>query len=257
MAISSLTTLSSIVSSATEGTWSRPIGLLIPRQPHFVGESDACNIAMGGLCIKLNFQWRLSSSCFSVPSWIDTFDGSGNKILHINVQEFIAIIINVFFSMIKFLSMRATFPSTSNGYIFEHDADNTSALSWMRHASRSRDPYKINLAYLLSLLIFSFNQQVPSRHDPTHLAGKKNIRADALSRPQDFPTYESIFRTFPLLRTIQAYRVPRRLISLVNSCLSKTLMKVPPKQEIERLLKTEPSSLALGSDPNWTSQTLR
>jgi len=152
--------------------------------------------------------------------------------------------------------MRATFPATSNGHIFQHDADNTTALSWMKHASRSRQPFQINLAFLLSHLIFIFNQQVPSRHDPNHLAGKNNIRADALSRPQDYPTYEAVFKAFPTLRAIQAYRVPRKLISLINSCLSTTLMKEPPRQEIASLLRIEPSSIALGCDPTWTSQTL-
>ena len=256
MAISSLRTLTSIITNAPESIWSRPIGLLIPRASHFLGESDACNIALGGWGPILNFQWRLASSVFKVPDWIDTFDGKGKRILHINVQEFIAIIINIFFSMIKFLSMRDKLPTTTNGYIFQHDADNTTALSWMRHASQSRDPYKINLSYLLSYLIFLFNEQVPSRHDPNHLPGKSNVRADALSRPQDFPTYATIFKAFPVLQTIQAYRVPRKLISLINSCLSTTLMKEPPRHEIANLLKIEPSSIALGFDPTWTSQTL-
>ena len=256
MAISSLRSLTSLLVGAHESLWSRPIGLLIPRQPHFLGESDACNIALGGWGETLNFQWRLASTVFHVPTWIDTYDSRGNRILHINVQEFIAIIINIFFSMIKFLSMRATFPATSNGHIFQHDADNTTALSWMKHASRSRQPFQINLAFLLSHLIFIFNQQVPSRHDPNHLAGKNNIRADALSRPQDYPTYEAVFTAFPILRAIQAYRVPRKLISLINSCLSTTLMKEPPRQEIASLLQIEPSSIALGCDPTWKSQTL-
>ena len=62
--------LHQILESSTEWIWHLPISLLIPKCPHFVGQSDACNISMGGLCFPLQMKWKLSNSVFRfLPDW--------------------------------------------------------------------------------------------------------------------------------------------------------------------------------------------
>ena len=56
--------LRQLLESSTKLKCHHLISLLIPRFPHFVGQSDACNISMGGLCFPLLLKWRLSNSVF-------------------------------------------------------------------------------------------------------------------------------------------------------------------------------------------------
>ena len=256
-AINDLLHLKSLLANAPDSTWCRPISLLIPRTPHFMGQSDACNIAMGGLCFDLPFQWRLSNSVFkALPDWIPKTPTCPKY--HINIHEFIGVIINTFFMMCAF-SFHNSLPSShlpqSDGWIFLMEADNTSALSWMRHASRSRDPHIVSLCHFYSHLVFSFNNLFPSRFDGQHLAGKLNVQADALSRPQDFPSYQSIFNTFPAMQSLPAYRVPPLLISAINASLLNTSTKATLNAATRKLLSIRLSSLQLGVK-NWESRTL-
>ena len=243
---------------APDSIWSRPIGLLIPRDPHFICRSDACNVAMGGYCVSLPFQWRLSNSLFTKPHKShNNFIAGPMAALHINVHEFIAIIINTFFAMVVFRARHqvSAIPA-SDGHVFLIQADNTSALSWMKHASRSRDPHIVNLSHLLSSLVFFFNQSTPSNFSSEHLAGTLNEEADALSRPQLYPTYQDVFAAFPSMKALPAFRPPRSLISIINSCISTTKIWGPSKQRLTRLLSTEERSLRLIAK-NGESSTLQ
>ena len=249
--------LQSLLTNAPPAIWQRPLSLLVPRDPHFIGLSDACNIAMGGFCMSLHFQWRLDNAVFrSLPAYKTQHPNEPEH--HINVHEFIGIIVNVFFSMLSFRE-RCQIPDPSiplvDGYIFRVAADNTSALSWMRYASRTREPGLSNLVYLLSHLTFHFNSFFPSRFDAVHIQGKKNIVADALSRPQDHPNYQSVFLSYPEMAFIPAYRTPPKLLSEINACLSSSSMRVPQKHVIEALFSTRLSSFRLTAS-TWASRTL-
>ena len=246
-----------LLESASDTIWHRPISLLIPMDPHFIGQSDACNIAMGGLSFKLIFQWRLSNAVFcDLPEWKHILDP--DPILHINIHEFIALIINAFFMMWSFISLHrkgSHIIPDLDGWIFLLEADNTSALSWMKHLSRMRHPHTVNLCQLFSHLVFTFNSLFPSRFDGKHLPGKLNVEADGLSRPQDFPTYQDLFLSFPEMASLPAYRVPQTLISAINACLSKTLTKETLNAATDTLRCSKLHSFKLGAR-DWESQTL-
>ena len=252
-----LQNLTQLLSGAHSSVWERPLSLLVSRDPHFTGLSDACNIAMGGFSFELPFQWRLPNSVFrSLPAW-QTPDPSAPE-HHINVHEFIGILINVFFLMLVLCHMHSNnHPGipTVDGFIFRVAADNTSALSWMTHASRSREPKLVNLVYLLSHLIFHFNSIHASRFDASHIQGKLNVQADALSRPQDHPSFLSVFTSFPEMKSLPAYRPPRKLLLEINACLSSPSTRVPSKPAIEALFSIKLSSLQLTA-PGWESKTL-
>ena len=249
--------LQRILSSTSPTLWHRPINLLIPSIPHFLGQSDACNSAMGGICFDLNFQWRLSNEVFNnLPPWVPITEDSNHW--HINVHEFIALIINTYFMMAAFNYERSINSSripSAEGWVFCLQADNTSALSWIRHLSRTRDCHLIQLCHLYSHMIYSFNSLFPSRFDGQHLAGKLNVIADALSRPQLYPTYNSIFNSFPATPSIPAYRTPPVLISAINACLWKCLTKATLSAVTETLSSSRLPSFRLGAK-NWASATL-
>jgi hypothetical protein len=61
-----------------------------------------------------------------------TGSASGSA-LHINLLEFVAIIINLWLALRWIRSVKAPL----GGHVVAALADNTSALSWLRHASRS------------------------------------------------------------------------------------------------------------------------
>lgn len=102
--------------------------------------------------------------------------------LHINPLEFIGVIVNLWIT-IKFI--RRAGPR-AGGYILALLADNTSALSWMSLASRTKDPLLQGLARLASALLVEAAKLL-TKVVPKHLAGDLNFVADALSRP---PTAE-------------------------------------------------------------------
>ena len=252
-----LQNLTQLLSGADQSIWERPLSLLVSRDPHFSGLSDASNLAMGGFSFELPFQWRISNAVFrSLPAW-QTPDPSAPE-HHINIHEFIGILVNVFFLMLVFCHMHhIQHPNIPNvdGFIFRVAADNTSALSWMTHASRSREPKLVNLVYLLSHITFHFNSIHASRFDASHIQGKLNVQADALSRPQDHPSYLNVFNSYPEMKSLPAYRVPQRLLSAINACLSSLSTRVPSKPEIAALFSVKLSSLQLTA-PGWESQTL-
>ena len=104
---SALRHLHSILRDPDDPIWIRPLGLLIPRDPHFEGRLDACNIAMGGYCTSLPFQWRLHNDHFrSLPAFQTPHPDESEH--HINIHEFIGMFINTFFLMLVFLNQHRT-----------------------------------------------------------------------------------------------------------------------------------------------------
>ena len=67
-------------------------------------------------------------------------------------------------------------------------ADNTSALSWLRYASRTRRPHVRRLArFFLSMLAHPF-PALTLRVQGKHLPGLENVGADFLSRFEKAPS---------------------------------------------------------------------
>jgi len=138
---------------------------------------------------------------------------------------------------------------TANGYLIHAMSDNTSALSWMRHASHSRAPPTRNLALFLVTFLFHANSLFPLSTHGYHVPGKSNDLADALSRPQTFPSYSDVWEKYPILRPLRCYRVPCKLTAMLNSCLSQKLMPAPSELEMNKLLAVMLVSLEI-SAPN-------
>ncbi len=71
--------------------------------------------------------------------------------LHINILELIALIINIWLTLVSIIQ-HGNIP---RGHIIAMLADNTSALSWMRYASRTKHPVVCKLSRFIMDLTLS------------------------------------------------------------------------------------------------------
>ena len=93
--------LQQLLETSTKLMWHSSISILIPSFPQFFGQSDACNIAMGGLLFPLLIQWRISNSAFRcLPEWQAA--SPDEPAFHINIHEFIALVINTYLKQVQF-----------------------------------------------------------------------------------------------------------------------------------------------------------
>ena len=244
-----------LLSPAADTIWSRPIGLLIPRTPHMTSLTDASYEGLGGWCTAFDFKWRISSSDLASLGWpVLTAEPERYKplpqgMLHINVLEFIAVFINTWLA-IRILLTRDLPPG---GWVLRFRADNTSALGWMAHASRTRRPAIQNLARAYAaLLTFAAPSSFTVSSD--HIPGVDNDAADALSRPDQFPTWSSATKISPELTTLTAYRIPSELLSHLLWLVSSPQTGAQLETTTSALLSLGLTTLSVGAK-NADSQT--
>jgi hypothetical protein len=242
--------------------WCRPIGLLIPREPCYEIVGDAANEGLGGYCVKLAFMWRLNRSDMENCGFrLSDDDGPAEPAdpdaSHINILEFVAIVINVWF-LIKFIA-RDEPPNSQTLFIASCLGDNTSALSWMRVAGRTRRPAVRRLARALAGLLthHSYLLSFPKQHI-RHIRGVDNIAADALSRPSSVaPSWGCAIRiASPTLDMCNPYQVPRELLTSLSSLISSEPTEEAFEGTMIALLNLELRTLPLGWDPKDTTTSL-
>ena len=194
--------------------------------------------------------WRLSrddlvSHGFDMKH-IDTIHGepspSDSHGLHINILEFIAIIINVWITLKLILRL----PTTPGGHIVNAISDNTSALSWMQYAARSHAPPIRRLSRLMNAF-FLFNT-APTRLQSSYIPGQLNTEADLLSRFTLAPTWDSVISQIPPLATCQPYHIPRKLLSVIANTVTSTQTEATFDVLTTRLLTLELHTLPKTSD---------
>jgi len=174
----------------------------------------------GGWCPQLRLMWHITKAelqslgfimaVHSKPSPGDPID-----ILHINVLEFIALSVNVWFTL---ASCSAEDPSHTQHHISNFFTDNTSALSWMLHAGRAKSKHSRQLArFLQALLTFS---PVRFQFQSHHISGHSNETANLLSRPLCGESWGSVIRARPHdLFVCKPYQVQRGLLSALRGCI--------------------------------------
>jgi len=161
--------------------------------------------------------------------------------LHINILEFIALIINIWLTERLLLKDG----NRVGGHIIQALSDNTSALSWMSHASRSLTPTVSRLARFLTALQVYLPLQ--SSLTGRHLPGRQNIGADVLSRVHQYPSWGSATAACSHLAALPAYRLPRRLLlTMLSATLSMQTEDWSERRMIE-LWKLEPLIFPTGS----------
>jgi hypothetical protein len=242
--------------------WCRPIGLLIPREPRMTIVADAANEGLGGHCVVFEFMWRLNRAdmedCgFLLADEEGPADPADPDASHINILEFVAIVINVWF-LIKFIE-RDEGKNSQKLFIASCLGDNTSALSWMRVAGRTRRPAVRRLARALAGLLthHPYLLSFPQQHI-RHIRGVTNIAADALSRPLTVaPSWASAIRVAsPTLDTCKPYQVPRALLTSLSGLISSEPTEAAFERTMTELLKLELRTLPPGWEPKDTTTSL-
>ena len=200
--------------------WKRPIGMLIPRDPTIRSLSDAAPVGLGGWSKILKFMWRLTAADLARFGIICPAESENPKdnlpgALHINILEFLAIIINAWFT-IKLAKQR----NDPFHHIILLLADNTSALSWLQRAARVSNKTVRALAIWFHAFLTYSRFQFGLQSD--HIPGPKNVTADRLSRPLCLnETWASVINACsPRLDNCQAYQVPHELLSKLSSIIT-------------------------------------
>ena len=206
--------------------WCRLIGLLVPRDPTITVCTDASTNGMGGWSSETAHMWRLSiadlQSC-SLPVFNrhhihNFFEQSVERHpIHINILEFVAIIVGLWFIIRQLAREHDIDPSSTpaGGHRILALADNTSALSWLQYATRTRRPVVRRLARFLTAFLSSPFPAQFVRVQSRHLAGKLNVDADLLSRFELAPSWESAMHKSSNLAPLPTCQLPRRILSLL------------------------------------------
>ena len=193
-----------------ERIWKRPIGLMVDRTPTVITEGDASYQGLGGLGASLNFMWRLSRTDMidiGVPMKTENQPPEDDAGTHINMLEFMALLISVYFAL-------ALSPPNSQPVIYA-TGDNTSALSWMAYAARTKRPIVRRLARLMQCLLTCYPYYFAIQNE--HVKGIDNETADALSRFKIAPTWRAAIEvTSPKLDNCQPYQVPSELLIMLQ-----------------------------------------
>jgi hypothetical protein len=122
--------------------WSRPISMVIRQQHTAQAFSDASYGGMGGWCAQFSYMWRLrfheleaaGFDLFTVQCINTSLRDFTEHTTHINVLEFVAIIINLWF--VLHLVRYHDVPPGGGTWL----QSSPTTLSWLRFAARHRSP---------------------------------------------------------------------------------------------------------------------
>jgi len=195
--------------------WVQPIPHIIPRAHTYTAFCDSCMYGAGGYCPDLNFFWHLawpSSNSYTLS------DVLGDDTTHINIYEYIAILITYAIAASRFKSthIHETYPTIN---IL---SDNTAACAWASKGMSSSDTRAKHIARITcSLQLHSKLGLVVN-----HIEGEANCIADAISRliltpsrPLSLQVLE-LQQLYPSLRDCTLCQVPCKLNSLLTQVLS-------------------------------------
>ena len=214
--------LETLVGEEFDTLWTRPIAFMLERTPTHTVFSDASYLGIGGWSPCLNFVWRsvrtdLEACGFNIQ-WSNACEQLGGSqemdeemALHINPLEFLGALINLWLSLIL-IKRRGPI---LGGYILALYSDNTTALSWMSLAARTKNPLLQGLACLGAGLLVQAHRLLTCVQ-PLHISGEQNGEADAISRPEArtncIPPLSSVITQWCRLRRCQVYLLPLELM---------------------------------------------
>ena len=224
--------------------WCRPIGLLVDRTPTITVFTDASSHALGGWSRlgELNHMWRITVDDLVTAGmrpnmgWANAHNFHEKEIdpqaLHINILEFFAIFIELWICLrmiaAAFLAQQQPDQPSHNdplspattippgGHRLLVRADNTSALSWLRYASRSKRKPVRRIARLLTAFLSHPSIVALVRVQGLHLAGVLNVGADHLSRFKKSASWAAIMDNCPNLTNLRICLLPPELLSLLT-----------------------------------------
>lgn len=225
-----------------EHIWCRPIGHLVPRDANLTSYGDASYSGLGGYSVPVKMMWRLCRQDLvnlGYPMFSgEPAPGTKDKGIHINILEFLALIIGIWFTL-RIIANKST------DIIYIAYSDNTSALSWLKAAARATNPVVRRYARFLQALIatcpFPFSMQ------GLHVIGKENEDADLASRPERAPTWQSVIDQVSLpVKSCLPYQVPLELLMPLQKLLTEEETGEWYVAKTTKLWTVEPKTLSNG-----------
>jgi len=253
--------LRSILTGANASNyWTRPIGLLVDRTPTAYPIGDACYEGMGAYCKEVSCMWRITNTGlrdigFDIPEddadmlqRVQAAKRSGNTqevehLTHNNILEFVTVIVSLWLTIA--LSTRQHPPNKL--HVFHPRTDNTSALSWLMYAARTKRAPIRRLARFCQFMLTT--APILLRLQPSWIWGKDNDDADILSRPATrAKSWESVIELIsPELKSCQIYQIPRELLSLLAKIIKQDVPEAELEAKMTKLWTLEPTTLNPGS----------
>ena len=188
---------------------------MIPRDPSFTAYGDASIMAGGGYSFDLRFWWHLEWPSEIHHRTIKFWDDNKERLVSINLLEFIVIILNYAASL---LAIRTSPPPHDPYPVLRNFADNRSAIQWSSCAAKS-SPHAQALGRILSDLLLTS----PLALDSSFIPGVENTVADAISR-SDLTSYlklhAALTQAYPSLASCRRYHPSPELLSVIFSALS-------------------------------------
>ena len=167
--------------SLVPSPWETPLGLIIPRTPHFESFGDASQLGGGAFCQQLEFWFdlgwsaQIASGCKLQPSH--------PGYVHINALEFIVLLLQLAATVVRLRTLTLSqqqrmFPSGVPRYpVWLGRSDNTVSISWESKATASSSHTQGLVDVYASLL-----RQSEVHSSSAHVEGVRNVCADDISR---------------------------------------------------------------------------
>ncbi|CAB9523034.1 hypothetical protein SEMRO_1369_G266880.1 [Seminavis robusta] len=216
---------------ASADPWEVPLGLIVPREPHFSSRGDASKAGGGAYCLELRFWFDVIWSPRTVRGVRDLAP-SADEFVHINSLEFIVVVLQLAAVITR---IRMITPGTAQVYfptgtpsipVWFGETDNTVSKSWENRATaRTSQGQGLVSVYAELLRVSRVHTQCE------HLAGVKNIIADDISR-NDFSLSlparaVKLFHKHPCLEPLDYFRPSPELVQLLTLRLYSRNIPVP------------------------------
>ena len=221
----------------TAAPWDVPLGLIIPRDPHFSSRGDASHVGGGAYSRELEFWFDVAWSPKTVHGIKKVKPGHPGYV-HINFLEFIVVILQLAAVRVRIETATETqlqrfFPNgVPNIPVWYGETDNSVSKSWENRAT-ARSAQSQGLVSVYAELLRTSNIHTQCEH----LAGELNEVADDISRNNFslslFSRGEQLFQKHPFLRPYSYFQPSPELLQLLTSRLFSEPSPVPsvlPKQ---------------------------
>ena len=162
--------------------WEVPLGMIIPRDPHFWSRGDASLVGGGAYCPGLRFWFDISWSSTTLHG-IRNVRPSDPGFVHINALEFVVVILQLAAIRVRLETLTPKeetlyFPSGRPHIpVWYGETDNTVSCAWENRAT-ARTPQGQGLVGVYAELLRTSHVHTQCKH----LAGVDNIVADDISR---------------------------------------------------------------------------
>lgn len=217
--------------SETADPWEVPLGMIIPRKPHFYSRGDASHVGGGAYCLELRFWFEIIWSPTTVNG-IKNVAPSAPGYVHINSLEFIVVILQLAAIRTRLETMTSEsevlyFPSGRPAIpVWHGETDNSVSKSWENRATARTSQGQGLVSVYAELLRTSM---VHTQCE--HLAGTLNEVADDISRNDFSLPYlvrtKQLFLKHPSLASLDYFQPSQGLLQLLTSRLYSRHTPVP------------------------------